>query len=229
MPADRRYDHFCLIARALEAVGERWGLLIVRDLLLRELRFSELERSCHGITPRQLSARLKQLERGGVVERVGEGRKARYRLTDAGRELRPVVHELLRWGLHHAGELPGPEEVVGGAHILDGTRIHLSDSKPPVRAPVAWTWRFPGDPQTIRLEDGTWSLTAGEVDGADVVINTSPHDWAEFVMGGRDRAPGQFALTGSPDRIAEFEAVFGLRRRARAAKPVVRSVPKVAR
>jgi DNA-binding HxlR family transcriptional regulator len=215
---ERRYDHFCLIARSLEAVGERWGLLIVRDLLYGPRRFSDLERSCYGITPRQLSARLRQLEEVGIVAREGKGRSTRYRLTKAGSELRPVVDGLLRWGLHHAREVPGPDEVVRGAHILDGTRIYLSESNPPVRSPLAWTWRFPGDPQTITFEAGTWGLSSGEPERPDVAIETSPRDWADFVMGG-GRSESAFRITGSPARIAEFESVFGLRPASGAGRP----------
>jgi DNA-binding HxlR family transcriptional regulator len=207
--SQRRYDHFCLIARSLEAVGERWGLLIVRDLLYGPRRFSDLERSCYGITPRQLSARLRQLEEVGIVAREGKGRSTRYRLTQAGGELRPVVDGLLRWGLHHAREVPGPDDVVRGPHILDGTRIYLSDSNPPVRSPLAWTWRFPGDPQTITFEAGAWELSSGEPERPDVAIETSPRDWAAVVMGGRPADPA-VRLIGSPARIAEFESVFGL-------------------
>lgn len=213
MRPDRRYDHFCLIARSLEAVGERWGLLLVRDLLYGPRRFSELERSCYGITPRQLTARLRQLEESGIVVREGEGRATRYRLSDAGRELQPVVDDLLRWGLHHARELPRPGEVVRGAHILDGTRIYLTDAAPPVRGPITWTWRFPGDPQTLRLEGGAWQLGPGEPDyGPDVAIETSPGEWAEFVMAGRRPPAPTMRLTGSQARVAEFQSAFGLRR-----------------
>ena len=216
---ERRYDHFCLIARSLEAVGERWGLLIVRDLLWGPRRFSDLERSCYGITPRQLTARLRQLEQVGIVAREGEGRATRYRLTDAGSELRPVVDGLLRWGLHHAREVPDPAEVVRAAHVLDGTRIYLTDSSPPVRSPLTWTWRFPGDPQTIRLEGGTWQLSAGEPGSPDVAIETSPRDWAEFVMSGSRSADPALRLSGSPARVAEFESVFGLAHAAGAQEP----------
>jgi hypothetical protein len=100
--------------------------------------------------------------------------------------------------------------VVRGAHILDGTRIYLSDSNPSVRSPLTWTWRFPGDPQTLHVEDGTWQLSPGEPGSPDVAIETSPRDWADFVMGGGRSKPA-FRMTGSSARIAEFESVFGLR------------------
>jgi DNA-binding HxlR family transcriptional regulator len=207
---ERRYDHFCLIARSLEAVGERWGLLIVRDLLFGPRRFSDLERSCFGITPRQLSARLRQLDEVGIVARDGQGRSTRYRLTEAGSELRPVVDDLLRWGLHHARDVPLPGEIVLGAHILDGTRIYLADSASPVRSPATWTWRFPGDPQTLRLASQTWRLEPGDHDRPDVAIETNPRDWAGFVMSGAPADPA-LRLSGSPARVAEFENAFGIR------------------
>jgi DNA-binding HxlR family transcriptional regulator len=201
-----------LIARALEAVGERWGLLIVRDLLDGDRRFSDLERSCHGITPRQLSARLRQLEAAGLVERVGAEQARRYRLTRAGEDLRPVIESLLRWGIHHAREVPPADEVVRGYHILIGTQAVLNETHPPVRTPVTWVWRFPGDPQLLRLEDREWTLTRGDSEDPDLVIDATPHQWASHLMASEGERPQPtFHWSGSPERMAEFETVFGLR------------------
>ncbi|MGH7447146.1 MAG: winged helix-turn-helix transcriptional regulator, partial [Longimicrobiales bacterium] len=128
MQGQHRYGHFCPMARALERVAERWGLLIVRDLLGGEQRFTDLQRSCGGITPRQLSARLRQLEEAGIVEqdRQPGRREVRYRLTPAGQDLGPAVEALLLWGVEHGATPPLPDEPVRAAHVLNGTRVALN-------------------------------------------------------------------------------------------------------
>src|SRR6476646_4691253 len=97
------YQHFCPAARALEVVGEKWSLLIVRDLLAGPRRFSELRRSLAAITARWLSLRLRELEAAGIVEREASGqREVWYRLTSKGQALAPVIEELMVWGIEHA-------------------------------------------------------------------------------------------------------------------------------
>jgi DNA-binding HxlR family transcriptional regulator len=211
--AEHRYRHFCALARALEAVGERWGLLIVRDLLEADQRFNSLYRSCAGITPRQLTARLRQLEAAGVVEREQLGRVTWYRLTPVGHDLRPAVEALLLWGVRHARELPAPDEPVRGYHVLNGVRVALDAAKPPVSAPLTWVWRFPGEACLLQFDGETWQLALGDTPDADVVIETTPRDMARFVMSsGSDRSSvaREFRLHGRPERVGEFRAVFGL-------------------
>ena len=90
------YQHFCPAARALEVIGEKWSLLIVRDLLAGPRRFSDLRRSLTAITPRWLSARLRALEGDGIVEReAASQREVWYRLTPKGQALAPVIDALL--------------------------------------------------------------------------------------------------------------------------------------
>jgi DNA-binding HxlR family transcriptional regulator len=202
------------MAGALEVVGERWGLLIVRDLLPGERRFSDLLRSCGGITPRQLAARLRQLESAGVVERERHAgrREVRYRLTPVGRELEPAVDALLAWGVRHTARAPTDDEPVQAYHVLNGTRLAL-EALDPLRARVtSWTWRFPGEPHTLRFDGAVWTLSAGEDPAADVVVDTTPRDWAKLVLaprgGPRDRAALQ--LHGRPSSVREFSRLFGI-------------------
>ena len=96
MPKRRSYDQFCSVARALDQLGERWTLLLVRNLLLGPRRYSDLLAELPGITMNLLAARLKAMEAGGLVTRVGQ--PPRYELTPLGAALEPVVVELGRWG-----------------------------------------------------------------------------------------------------------------------------------
>ena len=98
MPSPLAYQSFCPAGAALNVVGERWALLVVRDLLLGPRRYSELLSGLGGIGTDILAARLRTLQEHGVVRQVGAGRSQRYELTESGRALQPVLRELSRWG-----------------------------------------------------------------------------------------------------------------------------------
>lgn len=95
----------CPIARSLAVIGDRWTILILRDLVrLGPRKFQDLERSLSGISPNTLSVRLKRLEEAGIVERrfyEQHPPRAEYVLTDVGEELRPVLRALFEWGRRH--------------------------------------------------------------------------------------------------------------------------------
>jgi DNA-binding HxlR family transcriptional regulator len=98
----KSYDQHCPVARALDVIGERWTLLILRDLFRHpSRRFQDLRESLAGIAPNTLSARLKSLEADGIIERrfyAEHPPRADYQLTDKGRTLGPVLRVLHRWG-----------------------------------------------------------------------------------------------------------------------------------
>jgi DNA-binding HxlR family transcriptional regulator len=96
------YDMRCPVARTLDLIGERWTILILRDLVVGGARrFQDFERSLAGISPNTLSARLKRLEEAGIVERrfyEQHPPRAEYLLTEKGAELRPILKALFEWG-----------------------------------------------------------------------------------------------------------------------------------
>ncbi|MEU2613499.1 helix-turn-helix domain-containing protein [Micromonospora sp. NPDC007271] len=97
----RSYGQFCPVARAVDVLGDRWTMLILRELLIRDSRYSDLRDALPGIATNLLAERLRQLESDGLVERVGLPRPASaaaYRLTDRGRAVEPVIHALAQWG-----------------------------------------------------------------------------------------------------------------------------------
>jgi DNA-binding HxlR family transcriptional regulator len=116
----RTYDHFCLTARALECVGDRWSLLVVRDLLTGAKRFTDLMDRLGGITPKTLSRRLHDLEDAGIVaaDRKPGRREVWYRLTPTGADLEPVIDALGWWGLRHAWRRPQAGEPLHAEHLL---------------------------------------------------------------------------------------------------------------
>ncbi len=95
----RTYDQHCSLALALDVVGDRWALLIIRDLLLGPRRFGELLEGLPGIGTDILTARLREMESAGLVARRQEGRASWYQLTDEGRALQPAMRELAIWGV----------------------------------------------------------------------------------------------------------------------------------
>jgi DNA-binding HxlR family transcriptional regulator len=99
-----RYGQFCPIAKAAEVLGERWTILIIRELLMGTTRFSDLQRALSQISPTLLTKRLNQLQDFGLVIRktLPEQRRTEYHLTAAGRELLPVVVGLGEWGMKWA-------------------------------------------------------------------------------------------------------------------------------
>ncbi len=103
----RSYGQYCPITRALDILGERWTLLIVRDLLVGTTRFNELARGLPGLSRSLLAARLRGLQRDGIVAKDGQD----YVLTAAGRALEPVVFGIGAWGAAHAFGEPIPEEL----------------------------------------------------------------------------------------------------------------------
>ena len=163
MPTSRSYQDACGIARGLDVLGERWALLVVRELLLAPQRFRDLRRALPGVSSNLLTDRLRELEAYGVLTRrpLIPGGPAVYELTESGRELESVVLALGAWGLR----VPLPE-----AATLSPTSVllYLRGSRHP----------NPDDPPhtyAMNLGDRTWTVTtrAGQVH-VDAGAPTSP-------------------------------------------------------
>ena len=111
MMAKRSYKQNCALAQSADLIGERWTLLLLRDLLVGPRRFGELLRSLKGIGTNLLSSRLKDLEASDIIERRESDAGRVYALTERGRALEPTLLALVRWGL-----LYGPENREGFYH-----------------------------------------------------------------------------------------------------------------
>jgi DNA-binding HxlR family transcriptional regulator len=96
--SDKSYSQFCALARALDVIGDRWTLLLVRELFGGPRRHRELKRGLPGMASNLLSERLRELRAAGILERADVDGAPHYRLTGRGRALRPVLIELARWG-----------------------------------------------------------------------------------------------------------------------------------
>jgi DNA-binding HxlR family transcriptional regulator len=114
MTERKSYGQFCGLARSLDRVGDRWALLIIRELLLDDRTFRELETALGGISPSLLTQRLTQLTADGLVVRNEAPRRSKrveYRLTEAGRSLEHVIVELIRWGSRWMLDGPGGDQI----------------------------------------------------------------------------------------------------------------------
>jgi DNA-binding HxlR family transcriptional regulator len=143
----RSYRQHCAAARALDVIGDRWSLLIVRELLLRDCRFTDLADGLTGIATNLLTERLRSLEAAGVIEHVSD-QPAGYRLTPRGRGLAPVVRSLIVWGMPMMIDDPGEDThrgrwVAGCADALFAETE--TDGLPPLRALLH------ADGETIRV------------------------------------------------------------------------------
>ena len=202
----RTYDHFCLTARTLERVGDRWSLLVIRDLLTGPKRFTDLMDRLGGITPKTLSQRLRELEDTGILsaDREPGRREVWYRLTPAGADLGPVIEGLNRWGLRHAWRRPQAGEQVHAEHLLRSAipAIELAGDEP-----ARWHFRLDGGDYLAEGDAHGWSLSANApTAAADVTITATSHDLAAFIFGGPDRS---IEITGEAGQVEKFRRLIG--------------------
>lgn len=211
------YGHYCPVAHALEVVGDKWSLLIVRDLLRKPQRFTDLLRYSSNITPKWLTLRLRKLEKAGVIEREKQKdqREVWYKLTPAGQDLRPVVEALLEWGLRYAMWPPRPGEVVQPEMAMSTLTASLNKRSRKLLQPATWLFNFiPGGPHTLSFNGEHWSVREGKEGTPDVEIITSPEAWATFLAvkrKERSRLACTMQMAGAPERVEEFLHTLGVR------------------
>ncbi|MFF1572620.1 winged helix-turn-helix transcriptional regulator [Leifsonia sp. NPDC058292] len=173
---NQHYGQFCGLARAAEIVGQRWTLLILRDLNVGRRRYSDLVAGLPGIPTNTLASRLKELEEAGIVARLapsGTERAVVYELTPRGAELGPALDALGRWG---AGGMRTPREgeIVTTASITAALRVAAGDGVVPAEWDVAYTVRV-GDVEThLIMRDGTITAGPGPAENPDLVIAAGP-------------------------------------------------------
>jgi DNA-binding HxlR family transcriptional regulator len=138
---NRSYDQLCPIARTLDLIGDRWTLLIVRDLVFGATKFKQFLEHSPGMPTKMLADRLKSLEAHGLVERSVYSQhplRAEYRLTDAGRSLEPVLAAIAGWGMEHA--LSPKERRVIEPVIRQRARRQPGGAKTPASAARRSVW-----------------------------------------------------------------------------------------
>jgi DNA-binding HxlR family transcriptional regulator len=208
----RHYGQFCGLAHALELVGERWALLIVRDLVPGPKRFTDLRRGLPRIPTNILSARLKELEGAGIVHRRVLPRpdgSVVYELTDYGTELEDVVLRLGLWGARSLGQ-PRPDDVL----TTDSVIMALRSTFRPDHADgleASYELRLGEVVVHARVDDGTLDAAEGAADEPDLVIETGPALRALLageLSPAEAVADGSVHLSGDPALLARFVEVF---------------------
>jgi DNA-binding HxlR family transcriptional regulator len=180
----RSYDQFCGVARALDLVGERWALLVVRDLVLGPKRFTDLRRGLPGIGTNVLAARLKELEGGGVVARRALPPPAAstvYELTEYGRALEGALLALGRWGARSMGERR-PEQTLRSEWFGVALKAFFRpEAAAEVKAEIEL--RFDDGTLLARLDHGSLVVEPAAPNGADLVLETEVETLIGFLAG----------------------------------------------
>jgi DNA-binding HxlR family transcriptional regulator len=200
----RSYGDPCGVARGLDVIGERWALLVVRDLLLGPKRFNDLLGGLSGVSPNVLTQRLRELADCGVVRRRDLGPPARavlYELTDWGRDLEPLLLHLGRWG----SRAPSPPD---GELGIDSLLLSLKAGFDQTRAgDVRGTYQLDidGDTYVLRVADGTFEIERGATGQPSATLTTGL-DTFRAVAGGRITIPaarrsGRLRITGDKPSI----------------------------
>lgn len=209
-----RYSQFCALARAAELLGERWTLLIIRELLLGPKRFGDLNARLHGMSPTLLTARLNGLVERGLVERTGQPSPG-YRLTEIGQGLRPAIRELIRWGGHFLFPMR-PEDEFEPDWVLLGLEAVLRRTATPAVTVVL----------RVRHGDRSGAFTvAGGPDGAVIAAGdgsgqarlTAGFDTLLRILSGALTAEAAVAqgladLEGSVDAVGTLPRLFDFSR-----------------
>jgi DNA-binding HxlR family transcriptional regulator len=173
MPTSRSYGDTCAIARALDVVGERWALLVVRELLLGPQRFSDLRHALPSASSNLIADRLRELAGRGVIDRrklPAPASSQVYELTEWGRDLEPILLALGDWGIHVP--LPPAPATLSATSVVLFLR---SSARPDPEAPPT-TCRLELDDRvwTIRAEAGRLHVQPGEPASPDASLRTDP-------------------------------------------------------
>jgi DNA-binding HxlR family transcriptional regulator len=217
-----------MVARALERVGDRWSLLVIRDLLTGDKRFTDLMDRLGGITPKTLTQRLRELEDAGIVsaDREPGRREVWYRLTPAGQDLGPVIDGLSWWGLRHAWRRPEAGEQLHPEHLLRSALRaieHSADDRVPddtsaddkaaddkaadVQGPALWHFRLDGADYLAESDGHRWSLAARAPSGpADVTITATRRALAGLIFTGSDEGVD---IVGDDGPTRRFRRLIG--------------------
>ena len=192
----KSYKQFCSVARALDAIGDRWALLVVRELLLGPRRYTDLLSGLPGVGTNVLSTRLRELEAAGIVRRgqlPAPTAVAVYELTDDGLALRPVVDSLARWGTRRLTS-PTSTDVVQPRWLVTSLAAALDPGMFDGGSTVGV--RIDGDAFALTWHQGDLSVTHGEAERSAATLRGSMAAFFETAKG-RGRRP-RIEVDGDP-------------------------------
>ncbi len=211
----RSYNQYCAVARALDIVGERWTLLIVRELLTGPKRFKDLLEGLPGIGTNLLTGRLKDLERHGIVHRTTlpppAGSKV-YELTELGWSVEPVISALGRWGLEFLGT-PDQEDDLRPAWAMVAMRSAL---KLEVARGIQETYEFRIDDEAfhLRVKDGEVKALQGPAVDPNLVVRGGTQAFVALAAGRVEPAEaldsGEIWIQGDQETLTRCVEILGL-------------------
>jgi len=214
MATMRTYDDGCAAAHALDLVGERWALLVVRELLLGPKRFTDLRAGIPKASPNVLAQRLRELERAGVVRRRKLPPPAAsrvYELTEWGEELEPVIVRLGRWGARSPSK-PCDAELGVDALILSFRTMFDPRAADGLKA--SYELRLGEDRFRAVVVDGQFEVARGGAERPDATIETDAGTLAALVYDGRRLEEalrsGDVEIEGDESAVARFLTLFPL-------------------
>jgi DNA-binding HxlR family transcriptional regulator len=199
----RSYHDPCGIARALDLVGERWALLIVRELVFGPKRFTDLRGGLAGASPNVLSQRLRELEMSGIVRRRKIG-AASYELTAWGLELRAILIQLGRWGAR------SPDRPMGALSV-DALMVALEstfDAGAAAGVRALYELRLGDERFAIHIDHGTIDIARGTPRRPDAVIDAAPAILRAVVFGDRTLESAPIELSGDKRAARAFFRLF---------------------
>jgi DNA-binding HxlR family transcriptional regulator len=214
MVGRRKYDQGCAVAHALDLIGERWALLVVRELLLGPKRFTDLRTGIPGASPDVLAQRLRELIEAGVV-RQGKlpppASSQVYALTDWGAELEPVITGLGRWGSRSTSFDPAADSSVDS--LVLSLRA-LFDAQAAHGLSATFALRLGENDFRVAIDGGGLEITRGEAENPSATIVTDRPTLAALLYGGRplDDAlrTGDAKVTGKTAAVTRFLRLFRL-------------------
>jgi DNA-binding HxlR family transcriptional regulator len=213
MATMRTYGDGCAIARALDLVGERWALLVVRELLLGPKRHTDLRRGLPNASPNVLSERLRELERAGIVRRrklpPPAGSRV-YELTDWGLELEQIVVSLGRW-VARSPTPPSDAPIASADSIILALRA-LFDSGAAHGLRAGYALRLGEDRFRIEVADDRIEVARGDADQVDATIDTDPDTINAVLWRGQSLADaqrsGKLTIDGDKAAVERFVRLF---------------------
>ena len=211
----RSYGQYCALARALDVVGERWSLLVLRELLyLGPRRFRDLAAALPGLAPNLLTRRLRELEKAGVLSRATLPAPAGvpvYRITARGRALEPAIAALLAWGRPLLGDPREHEGLRPALPVIALRAAFRPEDAADVRA--VYELRVEGQVFQTVVAGGRMEILEGSQRTPDVVATGEVATFADVAAGRVDAldalAAGTLRLEGEPDALAGFVRIFG--------------------
>ena len=227
-PGKRSYQQYCGLAKALDLVGERWTLLVIRELLLGPRRWGQLLDKLPGLTTNLLAKRLADLQAAGLIVRVpappGDpepGRKGWYALSESGRALEPALMELARWGGRQMQAGPSPDDRVelGWALLSSKRRYTRGANRPRVVVEIGVNASSSGAGEQrfqLRCDPGYLDICEGTPWPADVVLDGEREAifdlWFLEVRGRELVRSGALAVTGDEAGLIDaLDSFAGIR------------------